>query len=1234
MLKHALRGSCGTFVLLLLSAALPPAFLAQTAGTGALVGTVTDSTGAVVPNATVTAINADTGQSRTVNTSSDGTYKFSLMPPGQYHVKFEHAGFNTAEVPGATVNVTETAVLDWVLQVGAQNQEVTVAGEVETIQTTSSALGTVANATVVTELPLNTRNYTNLLTMSSGANAAVTNAAFIGKGATLIAVNGGGTAQNTYLQDGVPINNWFSFNTGAEGVEFGSFAIPIPDAIAEFKIQTSTYDAGYGRNPGANVNVITKSGSNSFHGAGFEFFRNSVLNANDWIFKFQGKPRAVFNSNQFGGVLGGPIKKDKLFFFVSYQETGQKNGLSGYGLSNLTLPPLPTGDRGTCPAGWGGNFALCSASAATFAKNLATNVSPGAPCSDAGGRALTAGSVQVLCPAAGVGGPLYNINPVALSILQLKLANGNYLIPSSGTGSFLATSVTQPAIFHDHNGMGNFDYIISNKHTLSGRYDYEQDPIDASFPTLNITLIGNTVPGNEVFTTKYNHAALLKLTSILTTNLVNEARISYQRNATIDTEPSPFTDSGVGITSLTAAAGVTPNYDNLSYFTVGSGSGGFSFGPHYFFNGNFPENQFEWADQISWTHGKHTIRTGFEAERIQLSRSYPGNEGGNPTFLSFGDFLIGRAGCGTGVVNAGCNGSTSSNLSTVGSFSSPTASFRYAIRVLDLNGFVQDDIKVNSHLTVNLGLRWEYDGLPNVTNGDFSNYLPSFAAKGALPATAATGTLAGFIVPSNYPGSLVDGLTRNSNSGAIPRHMPYDDFAPRLGFAWQPLASNRWVVRAGAGYFYDLIGGQIFADNNPGATAPGSLPTATPPTSATLADLWVLPPVVIPGAAGTYGFAPLWVAPGAAPRSSNVAQVAVAENLTVPLTYEWNLNTQYQFASNWVLELGYVGSKGIHQLVQSASGAQGQGTTMPYNLAQLAGTGAPCANCSTYTVTSNSPANVVLRVPNLGISPTAGLIATESNYKYNSLQATLRKQLSHGLQFQGSYTWSRSFIQQPFGINSYPYFNLQYGLNPNYRPHRFVISYVWELPFGHPEGWKGVLANGWSWSGVTTIQDGTALNITDGTGGSIFCGGTGCAGTISSTAQFCSGMSASNVLTGGSLQQRVAGGLTPGGLGYLNGKTQGVFCAPPTIGSGTGFGNAGFGLVLGPGQNNWDTSLAKMFHLRESQTVQFRAEFFNTWNHPQFSNPNTVASAPTGYGTISTTSVSPRIVQLALKYSF
>jgi Carboxypeptidase regulatory-like domain/TonB-dependent Receptor Plug Domain len=1211
-----------------------PSLIAQTAATGALTGTVTDPSGGVVPNATVTATNLDTGQARTTKTASDGVYKIGLLPPGNYKVRLEAAGFTAVEVPSVGINVTETEVLDRALDVSSQTQAVTVEAEVEAIQTASSALGTVASARVITELPLNTRNYTNLLTMSAGANSAVTNAAFIGKGSTLIAVNGGGTAQNTYLQDGVPINNWFSFNTGAEGVEFGSFAIPIPDAIAEFKIQTSTYDAGYGRNPGANVNVVTKSGSNNFHGTAFEFFRNTALNANDWFRNFSGQPKAVFNSNQYGGAVGGPIKKDKLFFFASYQETSQTNGITGYGTASLTLPPLPTGDRGSCPAGWNGNLALCTGNAAAFIQNLATNVSPGAPCSVSAGRAVTANSVQVLCPANGAGAPLYNINPVAISLLQLKLPNGNYLVPSPSTGKFTQTIVTDPAKFKDHNGMGNFDYVYNAKHTVSGRYAYEQDPINGPFPALNVTQITNAVPGHPVLVNKFNHAALLRLTSILTPNLVNEARISYQRNNTIARVSSPFTNSGVGITSLTATAGVTPLYDTLSNFMVGSGSGGFSFGPYYLFNGNFPENQYEWADQVSWTHGKHSFRTGFEAERVGLSRNYFGLQAGGPTFSSFGDFLIGRAGCGPGIINAGCNGGTASNMSSTGMTSpSPTGGFNYSIRVTDLNAFVQDDIKLTSRLTVNLGVRWEYDGLPYLTDGNFSNYLPSLALKGSLPTTPATGTLAGFIVPSNYTGPVTAGLTKNNNRSAIPGHVPYSDFAPRIGFAWQPTSSNRWVLRGGAGFFYDLVGGVLFADNNPGNTAPGVLPTAVPPSAATLANPWVLPSVVIPGAPGTIGFTPLWVNP-ANNTSSNMAQVAVQENLTVPLTYEWNLNTQYEFLSNWVLELGYVGSHGIHQLLQSAAGFQGQGSATPFNVAQLAGTGSPCVSCSIYNVTTNSPQNVVLRVPNLGISPTATSIETEGSYKFNSLQATVRKQLSYGLQLQAAYTWSRGFITQAFGLNTYPYFALQYGLNPNYRPHRFVLSYVWNLPLGRPKGVEGVLLSGWSWSGVTTIQNGNPLNITDATAGSDFVGGNGFA---SATPQFCAGKSSADIATTGSLTQRVTSGLTPGGAGYLNGKAQGVFCAPPTggiFGTGTGFGNAGLGLILGPGQNNWDMSLSKSFNIRESQTLQFRSEFFDTFNHPQFSLPNTVASAASGFGQIASTSVSPRIIQLALKYSF
>ena len=336
-----------SFCLFLIVFIAAPVIWGQTAGTGALTGTITDPSGAVVPAATVTATSLDTGQVRTATTGADGTYKINLLPPGNYRVRFEASGFKPVEIPSAAVNVTETEVLDRSLEVGAQAQTVTVESEVEAIQTASSALGTVATARTVTELPLNTRNYTNLLAMSAGTTSPVQNATSLGKGSSLISANGASNFQNTFLQDGVDVGVWLGLGTGTEGTAYASFSVPNPDAIAEFKIQTSSYDAGYGRHPGANVNVITKSGSNSFHGAAFEFFRNTALNANEWFYKRsellarQPNKNPVLNSNVYGGVIGGPVKKDKLFFFVSYQETNQKNGLSGYGFSSPTLEPIP-----------------------------------------------------------------------------------------------------------------------------------------------------------------------------------------------------------------------------------------------------------------------------------------------------------------------------------------------------------------------------------------------------------------------------------------------------------------------------------------------------------------------------------------------------------------------------------------------------------------------------------------------------------------------------------------------------------------------------------------------------------------------------------------------------------------------------------------------------------------------------------------------------------------------------
>src|SRR5689334_14308123 len=314
-----------------------PALLAQSAGTGALTGTLTDPSGATVPNATVTLTNAETNQVRTTTTGGDGVYRFTLIPPGTYRVRFAANGFKTSEVTTVTVNVTETPVLDKKLEIGAATEQVTVEAAQETLQTATSTLGTTVGSRTVSELPLANRNFTQIIGLSAGANVGVNNATSFGKGTLDMSVNGSTPGQNNFQMDGVAVQSMAGNGSANDGGIYVGIAVPSPDAIQEFKIQTSTYDATYGRNPGANVNVVTKSGTNTWHGTGFEFFRNAQLNSNDFFYNrdtcrttYAGKdcPKQVLNQNQFGGVIGGPIKKDKIFIFGSYEGTRERNGVS------------------------------------------------------------------------------------------------------------------------------------------------------------------------------------------------------------------------------------------------------------------------------------------------------------------------------------------------------------------------------------------------------------------------------------------------------------------------------------------------------------------------------------------------------------------------------------------------------------------------------------------------------------------------------------------------------------------------------------------------------------------------------------------------------------------------------------------------------------------------------------------------------------------------------------------
>jgi hypothetical protein len=1217
-----------------------PSLIGQTSATGALIGTVTDPSGALVPNVTVTVTSVDTSQTRSATTGGDGSYRIGLLPPGNYRVKFESAGFQSIEIPSVAITVTETATLNQVLKVGAQTQQVTVNAEVENVQTENATVGAVMNSATVAELPLATRNYQDLLGFSPGAASPVANAASFGKSSTTTAVNGASIGQNAYAMDGVYVDNWMGFNGGQEGGFYGAEGVPNPDAIAEFKIQTSNYDAGYGRDPGANVNVVTKSGTNAYHGTAFEFLRNTVLNANDFFANLTHGPRLALDQNQYGGVLGGPIKKDKLFFFVSYQGTGQKNGLtapaigtsqSSSGESTVHLAPIPSGDRGTCPAGWTA-LTQCDSAAQAFVPALGSAICPANNPGNAFDKTATPNSIQVACDGS-------NISPVAVNILQLKLPNGNYYVPGSGASPAAAYPLsvyTAPAIYSENQVIGNVDYIINSRNTLAGRYFYGSDPSTLHFNE------PDALPGISYTTDYTNNQGLLRLTTVISNNLVNEARVSFQRDPVKLTTPigNSFTDTQVGIPSLNEAHPV------LSLIAI---TGAFDMGNMPYDDYSGWVTQFQAADQISWTHGKQSIRAGFEAERIQANQAIGGASIGSMNFGSFPDFLIGRGACPAGTFGTTCslaNPGNSNGTSAASNISSePTVAevaqggnFVLGLRVIDFNTFIQDDVKVNSRLTVNLGLRWEFDGLPTCREGGCSSLAPNLMAAGPIPGTTPdTGTLLGFVVPQNYIGTPPQGVTRSTFNSIAPTKAPLSNFAPRVGIAWQPLADNaKWVIRAGGGFFYDREQGQSFYTDTDNAQ-PFEVEVAASPYINLQNPFQV--PATVPAPPIGIGFTPRWINFSTNANSFLPVETDGVGAWRQPLLYEWNLDTQYEFARNWVLDVGYVGSHGIHQMATAATDYE--------NAAPLASATNPI-HCGydgvpTDCITTNTAANAPARVPQLGLAPGDENLATDENFKYNSLQVTVRKLFSHGLQLQAAYTFARAFASVPLGVPSLSTGNVLccigpqlvdngaalagstvYGLNTSYRPQRLSVNYHYDLPFGHPEGIAGKLAEGWSVSGVTTIQDGLPLNITDSRGGQVYFGS-----GLASAGQFCAGQGPSDVATSGSLVHRVL-------TGYMN-KT-GVFCAPPAVGTdgSFGFGDAGLGTLLGPGQDSWDIALAKrttVGGLREDASLEFRTEFFNTFNHPNFSNPGTNVNSAT-FGTITSSSVNPRVIQFALKYAF
>jgi len=1180
-MKRMSLTTCGRLggVLACLLLSFPALALAQTASTGALTGTIMDNSGAVVPEAKVTVTNEATGEARTVVSQPNGSYTIPLLLPGSYRVEFSKTGFKQAVKPGLEINVTETARLDVQLELGAVEEQVTVTSEAALLQTESSALGRVTDHTLVSNLPLVTRNYTQIVTLSPGISASVTNAGALGRGTGgesqgNFRAYGASGADNNFQMNGVQIND-----LQASGFLSGGVAIPNPDAIQEFKVQTGLYDATYGRNAGANVNVVTRSGGNEFHGNVFEFFRNDALNANTWERNRANQKKGVLKQNQFGFTLGGPVKKDKLLFFISYQGLRQINGVGGGGTSNFFSPPF-TNDR----------------SRAALGKLF-------------GGLAGAQGGVAVAADGS-------NISPQALALLNLKLPNGQFAIPTPQTitpsqpfarQGFSALSV--PATFDEDQFIVNLDYLHSAKSKFAGRFFFADSTQNQPLPPTNIG--GPPVPGFPWLTDNRLRNFSFAHTYTFSPTLLNQAEFGFHRTEAPTIQQELFKWSDVGV----KASGNTNDFPALAVsgsLTLGGNGQGL----------NIVQNHFTFQDSVTYIHGRQTLRVGGGITRSRLSLSNFHFLGGL-VFQSWPDFLLGLP---AGPAASGGNGTSSSNVFQ--SLDLPGLLDR-AWGLFDGNAYLQDDIKLTPSFTLNLGVR--YERLENLADRLGRN--SGFDVALANPNPPAAGTVEGYVVSKNIPVAVPAGVKRLDNAyGNRGEHQ--NNAGPRLGFAWRlprtvlPL-TGRMVLRGGYGIYHTRATGQPF------------IQLATAPPFALLRSL-----AGPPNAAASFAnpFGPDLVFPQFPAYSPTTARsiTFIDQSYRPPVTQQFSLNLQTELGRDFLLEVGYVGTRGTHQILNRSP-----------NQALLASPSNPIRGQLINTV-----ANVAQRVPILGFTaPGLNDVDSSASSWYHGLDVSLTKRLSKGLQFLAAYTFSHAysttgrstFAGGTSGISGNQNdFRLNYGRSEFNREHRLVVSYLYQLPSPHLQAFLGNLLGGWAVAGVTTLQSGAPLTLTGTNSNNVF-------GITSDRAQLDPSCTYGDLTTSGSVHSKLNNYFNKNCIARVDPTAPLNPTNPnanpaiwPVIGDSetsgpnagkriaTGFGNTGVGIVFGPDQRNFDIVLIKrtpLSRLREGANLEFRTEFFNAFNTTQFSNPGTSVTAAT-FGVISSTAVNPRIIQLALKLNF
>ena len=1147
--------------------------------TGSISGVVTDSSGAVVQGAKVVATAASTNAQFTAVTDSQGFYNFPALNVDLYTVSVNQQGFRNYQQDGVKINANSAIRIDITMEIGAVTSVVQVKSDAMQVETESTQMGVVIEGAKIASMPLNGRSFIDLLSLQPGVSPYTSDSTTSGVGASTVSgdqangtqsVNGGRVGSNAFMVNGA---------NAEEGVHNGAAMIPNLDSIAQFRIITNNFNAEYGNYSGGQINVVTKSGTNAYHGSVFDFLRNTDLDAKNYF----SPTRGVFIQNQFGGTVGGPILKDKVFWFGDYQGTRQIVGQTqNYPVpSNADRTGNLADQAGTLTGSVNGNYW-----ASVLSTKLGYDVTPGEAYYTQGCTTST----QCVFPNAVI--PTSALSPVAVNTLKyIPVANG-----SSASGPTYSTSAYNSNLTDDK---GGFRVDTTTRYgSLFGYYFLDKFQTVNPYSQVNIP---GFAAGNHGLTQMIN----LGLTTTINKSTVNDLRLVYLR----DSNQTGIPQAGQGLGTTLASQGfntpwnstggisaINPSLEGVTALNFNNYSLGLPPDALRQYN-----NTYQIIDNVTKVVGKHTIQFGANLHYNQINeRNYDAYNGqfvfsGAETGLDFADYLIGA----------------------------PDNFTQASQQLLDsrskYHGFyLQDSWRALHNLTVNYGLRWEvatpwYDTqnkLETVVPGEQSLSFP--------------GAPLGLVVPGD-PG--------------IPRTLGpirYKNFAPRIGFAYAPDinggllgkllgGANKTSIRAGYGIFYSAI------EDATGFVEVGDAPyglyyqSPAPPLfdspfidRATGNNEGIKFPFVFP---------PTNVSPTNPDTTFNWAQATpisgadyyYPKNKT-PYVQEYELSLQRQLGTSTVLSVSYVGTVG-HQLLTFEESNRGDQAlclklSNPANLAPGSTPCGPFGEANVYTLANGQTVN--------GTRPTFGInfgsnpyMKTEVNSSYNSLQASLEHTDKYG-NFLIGYTFSKSLDNGSDSFDATNPYNpsLSRALSSFNVPHNLVISYTVELPFDQVIG-KGAVAKqftgGWELSGVSTFATGEPVQIKETDDNSL-------SGT------FAASIDVPNYANNGS--HLFVDRNPRKGLPYFNPD---YFVQEP-LGQ---VGNAMRRFFSGPGIDNYDMALQKRFQIFGEKQALFRAEAFNIFNHAQFNNPsgNFNNTGTGGFGYI-TSARNPRIMQIALKFHF